>query len=184
MGSDLFAAKHSSVAAFPGAGAIYRWEQHLSGRGAPCPAPAQCLEIDLSVEAEQAREGTGQTRGRATGKYVCPVSLVGSLPRARGRALHCAILTLGHPGNLLDVSGRSEGWWNKVPVSSGLAFLTSPCQLICPSHTDIHSHHWRNVTVDKTRNTKHNKIIQVNKQKTHQITSMIPSHKFTVPVNS
>lgn len=30
----------------------------ISGRGAPCPAPAQCLEIDLSVEAEQARAQT------------------------------------------------------------------------------------------------------------------------------
>lgn len=163
MGSDLFAAKHSSVATFPGTEAIYRWEQHISGRGAPCPEPAQCLEIDLSVEAEQVREGTGQTRGRATGKCVCPVSLVGSLPRACGRALHCAVLTLGHPGNLLDVSGRSEGWRNKVPVSSGLAFLTSPCPLTCPSHAYIHSPHWRNVILDKMRNTKHNKIIQVNK---------------------
>ena len=173
-----------SVAAFPGTGAIYRWEQHISGRGAPCPAPAQCPEIDLSVEAEQVREGTGQTCGRATGKHARPVSLVGSLPRARGWAFHCAFLTPGHPGNLLNVSGRSEGWPIKVPGSSGLAFLTSPCQLSCPSQTYIHSPHWRSIIVDKTRITKRNKIIQVNKQKTNQITSMIPSHKFTVPVNS
>ena len=159
-------------------GTAYLWQ------GTPVPSTSPVPEIDLSVEAEQAREGTGQTCGRATGKHARIVSLVGSLPRARGRAFHCAFLTLGPPGNLLDVSGRSEGWPVKVPVSSGLAFLTSPCQLSCPSQTYIHSPHWRNIIVDKTRITKHNKIIQVNKQKTNQITSMTLSHKFTVPVNS
>ena len=61
-------------------GTAYLWQ------GSPVPSTSPVLEIDLSVEAEQAREGTGQTCGRATGKHARPVSLVGSLPRAHGWA--------------------------------------------------------------------------------------------------
>lgn len=33
----------------------------ISGTGAPCPAPGQCLEIDLSVEAEQVPSASALT---------------------------------------------------------------------------------------------------------------------------
>lgn len=61
----------------------------ISGRGAPCPAPALCFEIDLSVEVGQVR-GTGHTHGR--GQAICPVGMVGPPPQGRQSGLALVIL--------------------------------------------------------------------------------------------
>lgn len=105
----------------------------ISGRGAPCPAPAQCLEIDLSVEAEQAR---AQTRHMAWAQAEPLVQWAewGQPPQTGKQGSPRSSLCPWHTGHSLDVFGRNEWWPNKVPWRSGhyLLSFTSPCPPACP----------------------------------------------------
>lgn len=71
----------------------------ISGRGAPCPAPAQCLEIDPSAEAEQARAQAGHVAGVQANPCVQWASWW--LPQSRWTGLALVILDPRAPGELI-----------------------------------------------------------------------------------
>ena len=71
----------------------------ISGRGAPCPAPVQCLEIDPAAEAEQARAQAGHVAGGRVRPRFQWASWW--LPQRRGTGLALVILDPRAPGELI-----------------------------------------------------------------------------------